>query len=236
MVCLCVSVGHDHELCLNSLTDWDAFWGVDMWGWRNLGALLGGHTGTGGKKACERLHWLICCLCYFRSVEWRWRHQGCGASSISDWQSSHSAWPQLAFGHPLVTAVVLPFWPLTLSLWPCWQSRLDWVKWSRASFASCELNRTEDLNVQTKLSRRINKISWTPAWTLLLEYSQTHLSGYNWDLIMSIHWGRVSSYPCFIRYIVSEWDQTNYVHFLTFSYGLQCFDAVGWVAGRASGL
>jgi len=39
--------------------------------------------------------------------------------------------------------------------------------------------------------------------------SQTHLSGHHWDLIMSIHFDRVSTYPCFILYIVSTQDQTN---------------------------
>jgi len=40
-------------------------------------------------------------------------------------------------------------------------------------------------------------------------YSQTRLSGWHWDLIMSIHLGRLSIYPCFITYVVSKLDQTN---------------------------
>ena len=40
-------------------------------------------------------------------------------------------------------------------------------------------------------------------------YSQTRLSRWHWDLIMSIHLGRLSIYPCFITYVVSKLDQTN---------------------------
>ena len=40
-------------------------------------------------------------------------------------------------------------------------------------------------------------------------YSQTRLSGQHWGLIMSIHLGRVCTYPCFILYDVSKWEQTN---------------------------
>ena len=46
----------------------------------------------------------------------------------------------------------------------------------------------------------------------LLLYSQTHLSGQHWDLLMSIHLGSVSTSPCFILYIVSKRDRTNDIH------------------------
>ena len=43
-------------------------------------------------------------------------------------------------------------------------------------------------------------------------YIQTRFGGYHWDLIMSIHLGRVSTYPCFIFAIMSKPDQTNDIH------------------------
>jgi len=41
--------------------------------------------------------------------------------------------------------------------------------------------------------------------------SQTCLHGYHWDLIIIIHFGRVSTYLCFILYIASKRDRTNYI-------------------------
>ena len=49
----------------------------------------------------------------------------------------------------------------------------------------------------------------TVTYTLLhiiSEYSQSRLSGLRWDLIVSIHLGGASTYPCFIFYVVSKWD------------------------------
>jgi len=37
-------------------------------------------------------------------------------------------------------------------------------------------------------------------------------SGWHWDLIISIHLGRLSTYPCFILCTVSKWDQTYDIH------------------------
>jgi len=53
------------------------------------------------------------------------------------------------------------------------------------------------------------------------DYSQTHLTGQHWSLIMSTLLGTVPTYPCFILYIVSKWeDQTNDIHLTRLStYG-----------------
>jgi len=42
-----------------------------------------------------------------------------------------------------------------------------------------------------------------------IEYSQTRSSWLYWDLIVSIHLGSISTYPCFILYIVSKQDHTH---------------------------
>ena len=52
-------------------------------------------------------------------------------------------------------------------------------------------------------------------------YSQTPLTGYHWDLIVSFHLGGVSICPCFILYIVSKRDQTNDIHLRLGVRGLQ---------------
>ena len=44
------------------------------------------------------------------------------------------------------------------------------------------------------------------------QYSQNRLSGEHWDRTMSIRLGRVSTYPRFILYIVSNWDQKYDIH------------------------
>jgi len=38
------------------------------------------------------------------------------------------------------------------------------------------------------------------------------LSRQNWELIMSTHLGRVFTYPYFILYAVSKWDQASDIH------------------------
>ena len=48
-----------------------------------------------------------------------------------------------------------------------------------------------------------------PVMATIRRYSQTHLKWRALDLIMSIHLGSVSTYLCFILYIVSKQDKTN---------------------------
>ena len=76
-----------------------------------------------------------------------------------------------------------------------WRFVRFWDNWSDRNRYKIRDSYATQKPDKKQLKLYVNHRSW---------YSQTRLSGQHWDLIMSIHLGRVFTYPWFILYIEYE--------------------------------